>query len=125
MSKTRAGAAAAVEFEELEFRLPLSILVHPSLEADYWVATSLERYIVAHGRTQKEALTNLGVAIAEEIALGVDAGHRDDPLKGIMAAPSLYWDRFAAGERCPHRMLKPVGRFPKVQMRQSVAAAYP
>ncbi len=93
----------------------LRVLVKPSRQEGLWVAICLERYIVAQGTSEKEALCNFNSMLVAETLSGIEDGNIDNPLKGIPPAPAEYWDDFETGGPC--RL-----RFPKIESEQTVPA---
>ena len=104
----------------------LRVLVQPSRQQDLWVAICLERYIVAQGNTEKEAVRNFALMLAMEIMRGVECGNTTDPLLGIPQAPTKYWDLFGqSSQRCNYHIPKKARNatsvpFPKIEKRLAV-----
>ena len=74
--------------------MPLKVLLKKG-DSGVWLAISLERYIVAQGRTKDEVLEQFALSLAAEIVLGVKMGNSvEHPLAGIVPAPSKYWDMY-------------------------------
>lgn len=112
--KVQSGALAS--------RGNLHVLLKPSERPGYWVAICLDRYIVAQGESEKDALRQFGAMLAAALSLGVEEGNREDPLKGIPPAPVQYWDDFFIGQPCRLPMQRPSDAdFPKVTKRLAVA----
>lgn len=112
------GAAAT------SHNMDLRLLVQPSAQPGLWVAICLERYIVAQGDSEKQAVSNFSAMLCADMVYGIEQGNTDDPLKGIPPAPAKYWDAFATGGPCRLRFPKPkqqqeltVPAFPKVEKR--------
>lgn len=54
-----------------------------------WVATCLERYLVAQGQTREEAVRNFAQTYAGQYYIDQDAGKT--PLSDFGEAPEEYW----------------------------------
>ena len=75
------------------------------LKANSLMTVCLERYIVAQGKTQRDAVRNFGKMLALEMKRGVRKGHQVDPLTGIPPAPTKYWDLFTTSTQpCRYRI---------------------
>ncbi|MDE0191227.1 MAG: hypothetical protein OXQ90_07705 [Gammaproteobacteria bacterium] len=106
--------------------MDLRVLVQPSKLPGHWVAICLERYIVAQGDSEKDALRNFAAMLAAETMRGIEEGHVANPLRGIPPAPAKYWDAFETGGPCRLRLPKiheqpAVPTLPKVEKRLAVA----
>ena len=75
----------------------LRVLTRPSANPPRWVVICIDRYMVAEGDTPQEALANFDRVLVTEMALGVKAGHLDDPLKNLPPAPEIYRREFDNG----------------------------